>query len=210
MQTGQRCGSKRRGKSESKSPSKFSLEWGSFKTCLLEPLAGRPAASGSQHVAGIIEKLADSNGGIPIIVNLYRLRVSPSSCRKARERRVGCCSERGYDAKTLYYSKFEGGGIWSLPVSGGEEHQLTEALHRGFWGHFAVTEKGIYLLDSDAAPKPTILYYNFQTRLLTPVVQLQENPVPWGANLAASRDGLTLWFAQGTPHNSITMVENFQ
>lgn len=70
--------------------------------------------------------------------------------------------------------------------------------------------KGVYLLDSDANPKPTILYYNFQTCLLTPVVQLEASPVPWGANLAASRDGRTLWFAEGTPHNSITMVENFQ
>jgi Tol biopolymer transport system component/DNA-binding winged helix-turn-helix (wHTH) protein len=121
----------------------------------------------------------------------------------------GFAASESYDAKTLYYSRFEGGGIWSMPVGGGEEQQVTDSLHKGCWGHFAVTEAGIYLLDSDAAPKPTIMFYNLQTRLLTPVLQL-EDPVPWGANLAASRDGRTVFFAEADWHNSITIAENFQ
>ena len=96
-----------------------------------------------------------------------------------------------------------------MPAGGGEERQVTDALHRGYWGHFAVTDAGIYLLNSDAAPKPTIMFYNFQTKLLTPVLQL-ENPVPWLANLAASRDGRTVLFAQESGHSSITMAENFK
>jgi hypothetical protein len=97
-----------------------------------------------------------------------------------------------------------------MPVGGGEEQQMTDAPHLGYWGHFAVTDTGIYLLNSDAAPRPTIMFYNFQTKLLTPVLQLGENPVPWTANLAASHDGRTVWFAQEVWHSSITMVENFQ
>jgi hypothetical protein len=70
----------------------------------------------------------------------------------------GFAAFESYDAKTLFYSKFDGGGIWSTPVGGGgEEQQVTDALHRGCWGHFAVTDSGIYLLDSDAAPKPAII-----------------------------------------------------
>jgi Tol biopolymer transport system component len=122
----------------------------------------------------------------------------------------GFAAFESYDAKTLYYSKFEGGGIWSMPVGAGKEQQVTDALHKGYWGHFAVTDAGIYLLNSDAAPKPTIMFYNFQTHLLTPVHQLEENPLPWAANLAASRDGRSVWFAQGARHSSITMAENFQ
>ena len=122
----------------------------------------------------------------------------------------GFAAFESYDAKTLYYSRFECGGLWSTPVSGGEEQQVTDALHLGYWGHFAVTDAGIYLLNSDAAPKPTIMFYNLQTKLLTPVLQLEENPLPWTANLAASRDGRTVLFAQGVRHSSITMVENFQ
>jgi Tol biopolymer transport system component/DNA-binding winged helix-turn-helix (wHTH) protein len=122
----------------------------------------------------------------------------------------GFAAFESYDAKTLYYSKFEGGGIWSMPLGGSEEEQVTAAPHRGYWGHFAVIDTGIYLLDTDAVPKPTIMFYNFQTKRLTPVHLLEEDPVPWTASLAASRDGRTVLFAQTALHSSITMMENFQ
>lgn len=122
----------------------------------------------------------------------------------------GFAAFESYDAKTIYYSKFEGGGIWSIPVGGGEEKQITDALHRGYWGHFAVTDAGLYLLDADASPRPTVMFYSFQTRLLTPVMPLEKSPIVWTASLAASRDGRTVFIAQGVFHTSIAMVENFQ
>jgi hypothetical protein len=124
-------------------------------------------------------------------------------------RHGGFAAFESYDAKTLYYSRFEGGGIWSMPVGGGEEQQVTDALHKGYWGHFAVTDEGLYLLNSEAVPKPTLMFYNFQTRLFTPVLRL-EDPSPGAPNLAASRDGRTLWSAQEAKHSSLTMAENFQ
>ena len=63
-----------------------------------------------------------------------------------------------------------------MPVGGGEEQRVTDALHKGCWGHFAVTDAGLYLLDSDAAPNPPIMFYSVQTRLLTPVLQLEYPP----------------------------------
>ena len=77
------------------------------------------------------------------------------------------------DGKRLYYSRFEGGGIWSMPVGGGEEQRVTDALHKGYWGHFAVTDAGLYLLNSESAPKPMLMFYKFQTHRLTPVLQLE-------------------------------------
>jgi len=124
-------------------------------------------------------------------------------------RHGGFAAFESYDAKTLYYSRFEGGGIWSMPVGGGEEQQVTDALHKGYWGHFAVTDSGLYLLNSEAVPKPTLMFYNFQTRLFTPVLQL-EDLSPGAPNLAASRDGRTLWSAHEARHSSLTMAENFQ
>jgi Tol biopolymer transport system component len=123
-------------------------------------------------------------------------------------RNGGHAAFESYDGRRLYYSKFEGGGLWSMPVGGGAEERITDALHRGYWGHFAVTETGIYLLDANAAPRPTIMYYSFQTRQLTPVLQLEEHPVPWVANLSASRDGRTLIFTQWIPQSSIAMAES--
>jgi Tol biopolymer transport system component/DNA-binding winged helix-turn-helix (wHTH) protein len=126
-------------------------------------------------------------------------------------RHGGFAAFESYDAKMLYYSRLEGGGIWSMPRGGGEEQHITAALHRGYWGHFAVTGSGIYFVDSDAEPGPAVMYYNFQTRRLTPVLTLKQNPVPWqGANLAASRDGRVVFYVQAEFRNStITMAENF-
>ena len=73
-----------------------------------------------------------------------------------------------------------------------------------------MTHVGLYLLNSEVAPKPTLMFYNFQTRLLTPVLQLEDS-FPSAVNLAASRDGRTLWSAQqAARHSSLTMAENFQ
>jgi Tol biopolymer transport system component len=122
----------------------------------------------------------------------------------------GFYASETYDGKTLYYSGLEGGGLWKTPVGGGEEQHVTDIPHRGYGGDFAVTENGLYLIDSDSEPGPTIVYYDFQTQRSRPVLTLKQDPVWWSSNLAASRNGRTLFFAQGELTSSITMVENFQ
>jgi hypothetical protein len=112
------------------------------------------------------------------------------------------------NANVLYYSKLDAAGIWSMPKDGGDEQLVTGALHRGYWGYFSVTDRGIYLLDVDAVPRPTIMFYSFQARRLIPVLQLSQQSDSWAPALAASRDGRTLFFSQYVPQNSITMVEN--
>jgi hypothetical protein len=122
-------------------------------------------------------------------------------------RHGGFAPWESYDGKTLYYARFDGAGVWSVPVEGGDELRLTEAPHLGYWGYFAVTETGIYILDSDYKTGPTILFCSFQNHQLTPVMTLSQNPLPWGANLTASRDGRTLLLAQYKITSSISMVE---
>ena len=74
-----------------------------------------------------------------------------------------------------------------------------------------MTDKGIYLLDSDAKGGPAIKYCDFERRRLSPVVTLQQPLVSFYPNLAASRDGRTLFYAQvAFQYNNISMVENFQ
>jgi Tol biopolymer transport system component len=121
-------------------------------------------------------------------------------------RHGGFAAIEAYDAKTLYYSKYESGGIWRLAVSGSEE-QLTDALHVGDWGNFTVTEGGIYLVDSSTEPGPTILCYNFQNRRTTPVVMLKQDARRWTSNLSSSRDGRTILYAQSECKGSILMAE---
>jgi hypothetical protein len=123
----------------------------------------------------------------------------------------GFAAFESYDAKTLYYSKKYRVGIWKIPVGGVQELLVTDSLHLGYWGNFAVTDNGLYLVDADAKGGPALLYYNFQTRRLSPILTFEKNPVPWTPNLAASRDGRTLLYAQVEFENSsISMAENFQ
>jgi Tol biopolymer transport system component/DNA-binding winged helix-turn-helix (wHTH) protein len=126
-------------------------------------------------------------------------------------RHGGFAAFESYDAKTIYYSRYEGGGIWKIPVGGGQEDRVTNSLHLGYWGHFAVTDNGLYLVDSDAKGGPAIMYYNFQTGRLSLVLTFTQYPTPWFPNLAASRDGRMLFYAPVEFQSTmISMVENFQ
>jgi Tol biopolymer transport system component/DNA-binding winged helix-turn-helix (wHTH) protein len=116
-----------------------------------------------------------------------------------------------YDGRTLYYSKVGGAGLWSVPVDGGAEALVTPALRSGYWGAWAVSETGIYLIDDDVLPRPTIEFYNFRTRRLNAVMQIEYSPLAEGdPSLDASRDGRIVLFAQHRPQSSIAMVENFK
>jgi Tol biopolymer transport system component/DNA-binding winged helix-turn-helix (wHTH) protein len=123
----------------------------------------------------------------------------------------GLMSLESADGKTLYFSKLSGGGIWAIPVTGGTPHLVTDALHFGYWGEFAVTENGIYLVDSDTDPGPALMYYCFRTGQLKRVLNLNGPPqkaIPWSANLGVSRDGRTVLVVLATFRNSLVMAEN--
>jgi Tol biopolymer transport system component/DNA-binding winged helix-turn-helix (wHTH) protein len=116
-----------------------------------------------------------------------------------------------YDGRTVYYSKFDEPGIWSMPASGGSESLVVTGKPQvSYWGHWAVTESGLYLLDADTEPRPTIEFYSFATRRIMPVLSLEKRPNPWQPSVSASRDGRTVFYAQSDPQSVIRMVENFR
>ena len=119
----------------------------------------------------------------------------------------GISAFESYDGSTLYYAKREFGGLWRRPLSGGPEVRVTDALHVGYWGAFAVTENGIYFLDAEAAPRPTIYYYDLRTGRSNPVLpyeQMTDANVP---TLTASRNGRTLLFTQLESGPHINLAE---
>jgi Tol biopolymer transport system component/DNA-binding winged helix-turn-helix (wHTH) protein len=116
-----------------------------------------------------------------------------------------------FDGRTIYYSKFDEPGIWSMPAGGGRELPVVAGKPQvSYWGHWTVTENGLYLLDADAEPRPTIEFYSFATRRITPVLSLERNSDPWDPSLSASRDGRTVFYTQYDPQSAIKMVENFR
>ena len=74
----------------------------------------------------------------------------------------GFSAWESYDQSTLYFSKFDGGGIWSMPSSGGREQHIAEAPHRSLWGDFDVSDAGLYFIDSSTEPGPTVFFYQFR------------------------------------------------
>jgi dipeptidyl aminopeptidase/acylaminoacyl peptidase len=112
-----------------------------------------------------------------------------------------------YDGSTLYYSQLDGAGLWQAATAGGAEERLIDPPHSGYWGYFAVTDRGIYVLDTEYKPRPTILFYAPTSRKLTPVLPLPKSPIVQEPGMAASKDGKILLFAQEDQTSSITLVE---
>ena len=92
---------------------------------------------------------------------------------------------------------------WRQRVACGDRQAASELL--GTLGR-----SGLYLLDADAEPRPTIEFYSFATRRITPVLSLEQKPSSWSASLSASRDGRTVFYTQSDPQSVIKMVENFR
>jgi Tol biopolymer transport system component/DNA-binding winged helix-turn-helix (wHTH) protein len=113
-----------------------------------------------------------------------------------------------YDGKTIYYTQNneEATGIWSIPIAGGPEVRVTPAPQ--CWGDWGISETGLYMLDRAAAPKPTIEFYNFNTRRITPVTQITGTSLCVSPGIYASRDGRTVLYTQFVPPtNYIFMSE---
>lgn len=113
-----------------------------------------------------------------------------------------------YDGDTVFYTRHYEGGIWKVPSHGGAESRVIESKPQvGFWGHFAVTTTGLYVLDAEAEPRPTIEFYSFADRRISSVLKLDQTPERWQPSLSASADGKTIYFAQHDRQSVIKMME---
>jgi Tol biopolymer transport system component len=117
-----------------------------------------------------------------------------------------------YDGQNIYFSRFDQAGIWSMPANGGsvrEELSLVVAdkPQVGYWGHWAITQDGLYLLNMDAEPGPAIEFYRFATRRITPVFTLEMQPARQQPSLSATRDGKTIYYTQYDRQSVIKMME---
>jgi hypothetical protein len=82
-----------------------------------------------------------------------------------------------YDGRTIYFSRFDQAGIWSLPASGGVESLvLADKPQVAYWGHWAITKAGLHLLNMEAEPGPRIEFHDFGTRRASPVLTLRAKP----------------------------------
>ena len=113
-----------------------------------------------------------------------------------------------YDGRSIYFSRFDAAGIWSLAVGGGTELLVVaDKPQYGYWGHWAVTKAGLYLLNADADPKARIEFYDFATRRTTPVLTFEKTPMGKFPSLSATADGKTVYYTQFDWQSVIKMME---
>jgi Tol biopolymer transport system component len=63
-----------------------------------------------------------------------------------------------FDGRTVYFSKFDEAGIWSIPSQGGAESIVIEGKPQTlYWGHWALTRTGIYYTNVEAEPSTTVV-----------------------------------------------------
>ena len=115
------------------------------------------------------------------------------------------------DGKYLYYAKLDAAGLWRIPVEGGEESLVLNQLKPREWGYWAVTDRGIYFINSESKPQATIEFFSFATSQVTSVATIEKEPINWASNLAVSPDGRWILYTQLDQSDSdIMLMENFQ
>ena len=123
-------------------------------------------------------------------------------------RNSGISPAESPDGRFLYYSKYEAGGVWRMPVEGGDEEQVLEEVRGGGWPNWALTAGGIYFLRFDKSPHATIQFLDFASNKIIPIFTLEKEP-GWGLSLA--NDGKSIVYVQNEfAESNLILVKNFR
>jgi Tol biopolymer transport system component len=113
----------------------------------------------------------------------------------------GTYPQESPNGELVYY--YKSGGVWQVPVDGGEETRVLESLFR--WYSFAVAGRGIYFIGRDEA---VVGFFDFSTRAIHDVAALDKSRF---GDLAVSPDGRTILYTQVDQEAcDLMLVENFR
>jgi hypothetical protein len=112
------------------------------------------------------------------------------------------------DGRFLYYCKFEQGGVWRMPLQGGEETEVLRDIEGGGWPNWALSSEGIYFLNFGKFPNVSINFLEFATGKTHVVRALAKEP-GWG--LSASWDAKSIVYIQDEfAESNLMLVRNFR
>ena len=92
-----------------------------------------------------------------------------------------------------------------MPIDGGKEELILEKVRCCDW---TPTDKGIYFVNREAAPGPTIELFDFATGKVGHVAVLEHPPVH--LLLSVSPDEQWILYARDESESDIMLVENFR
>jgi hypothetical protein len=126
-------------------------------------------------------------------------------------KRGGFAAFESADGRFVYYAKgSDTGGLWKVPTNGGEETAVLELPKAELWGYWALVKDGVYFVDAEASPRPALRFFDFGTRRVSHVVDLDKKPIEHEPGLAISPDGRWLLYTQvDSRSGDIMLVENF-
>jgi hypothetical protein len=116
------------------------------------------------------------------------------------------------DGESLYYVTGGGRRIIRTTLDGSKEITVVQKNTRTLW---TLAPGGIYLLDRDADPKPTIEFFRFADGKRTPILRLPKGADDYGHSfnsmMAVSPDGRWLYYEERDKvEGDIMLVENFR
>ncbi|MGI8961312.1 MAG: TolB family protein [Bryobacteraceae bacterium] len=113
-----------------------------------------------------------------------------------------------FDGKLVYYAKL--GGIWKVPVAGGDETQVLDQGRGSFW---TLTDGGIYFGVVNSSIGPVIKFYSFATHQVAIIKEFSKGTkFPMAAvGLSVSPDGQWIVYSQYDRASSdLMLMENFR
>jgi hypothetical protein len=118
--------------------------------------------------------------------------------------------EESPDGKLLYYGKYDKDGLWSMPVSGGEERQVLASIMGMNW---TVAAAGIYYLVPATGPgaRNLVQLYSFKTANSNTVGSIEETLFADFPGISVSPGGRWLLYSYIADISSdLMMVEHFR
>jgi len=121
-------------------------------------------------------------------------------------RKGGRVAFESHDGKTLFYTKHdlgESGGLWRMPVGGGEEELVIPSVAGR---NFAVANSGVYFIEA-TGEQAFIRFLLFATGKVKTVASIPS----WGHGISVSPDERFLIYSRPDESpNGLMLVENFR
>jgi Tol biopolymer transport system component len=133
---------------------------------------------------------------------VYRSRVDGSGTTQVSFH-GGLAAFEGKDL--VYFTKYDEPGLWSVPKTGGAESPVLDGPR--CWGHWALANDGVYLLDEKPGAAGTNLdFFNFATRRRSTLRTLDQTAPCVEASLALSPEGKELLYVAAEESSDIMVA----
>jgi Tol biopolymer transport system component/DNA-binding winged helix-turn-helix (wHTH) protein len=119
----------------------------------------------------------------------------------------GLAAVESADGRLLYYSKAETGGVWRMPLNGGQESRVLDQPSGRTWYNWGLARNGIYFLNTELS-KTTVDFFEFANHKITHISTLNK-PTGWGLTVAP--DGRSILYVETEfEESNIMLVKNFR